>query len=527
MEIEEDVKTLKDYLQIARRRKYHIAIPMLVLFALSILIALVLPPIYRSEAKILIEQQHIPTSLVKSTVASYADERIQKIQQKIMRIDNINKIIKEFGLYEGQQHQLSPTELAEIFSRNVLLNLISADVISQGRQSKATLAFNLSFDNNDPTVAKNVANKLVTLFLDENARSRTERAKETTTFLREEAEKYNLQIQLLENKLAQYKSQNSGSLPDLLPVSLSSVTRIESELQQVRLQEKMVNERKSSLRSQLAMTAPIFRSPNVDRQSVPNNLPALKAEYTRLRGKYSESHPDVKSINRKIANFKAPKKSSGKNDSSINNPIYLQLLNELKMADAEIVNLKVLRGELTGSLKKLELNISKTHQVERGYNDLIRDLDGQKEKYKELKAKFMDAKLAQTLEEEQKAEKFSILEPPRIPSKPEKPNRLKIIFMGLVFSLVGGLGTGYIVEIMDSSIRGHKELARITGIEPLVVIPYIYNDEDHAASKKNKINFLVIGLIVSFVVLIAIHFLYMHIDLIFFKILHKFNLLTI
>ena len=519
MEMDEDVKTFKDYLQIARRRKYYIAIPLVLLLAASILVALILPPVYRSEATILIEQQHIPVDLVKSTVVSFADERIQQIQQKIMRIDNINKIIAKYNLYKKDRSQLSPSELAENFTENVELELVSADVISQGRKSKATLAFSLSFDNKDPVLAQRVANELVTLFLAENARSRTEQAKETTAFLEEEARKVKENIQITENKLAEYKDKYSGSLPEHLSINMSSKSRIETELQQLRLQEKMVKERKSSLRSQLAITRPQEGIRGME-DAMLNSLPALRSEYNRLLDKYSESHPDVKAIKRKINNFKSRKgKSSG--GGNISNPVYLQLTNELRMADIELKNMGELRTKLKESIQNIDLSISQTHQVERGYNDLLRDLEGNQLKYRELKAKHMDARLALTMEEEQKSEKFSILEPPRVPTKPEKPNRIKIIFLGLVLSVFGGLGVAYLAEMMDESIRGQDELINIVGSAPLVVIPYLQNDEDLAVSRKNKINFSIIGIGIFLCLILAVHFLYMHLDLIFYRIMHK------
>lgn len=102
--MESEEKTLKDYLQIIRRRKYTIIIPMLVLLLLSVIVAIALPPVYRSKATILIEQQHIPVDLVKSTVISFADERIRQIQQKLMTIDNLNKIIEKFNLYPKEKN---------------------------------------------------------------------------------------------------------------------------------------------------------------------------------------------------------------------------------------------------------------------------------------------------------------------------------------------------------------------------------------------------------------------------------------
>jgi uncharacterized protein involved in exopolysaccharide biosynthesis len=271
----------------------------------------------------------------------------------------------------------------------------------------------------------------------------------------------------------------------------------------------------------MAMTSPVATIAG-NEQALPESLPTLQAEYSRLKNRYSKSHPDVKAIKRKIDNFKQEgKNTSKKGFSGITNPVYLQLQSEMQLAEVELRNLQQLRIKLKESLEKTERNITQTHQVERGYNDLNRDLDNQKEKYRELKAKYLDAKLAQTLEEEQKAEKFSLLEPPRVPDRPEKPNRIKIIFIGLALSIGGGLGVGYLVEMMDGSIRGHNEVVSITGSEPLVVIPYLVNDEDLIRSRKNKISFAIIGLVIIAIMIVAIHFLYMPLDLIWYKLLHR------
>ncbi|KJV05830.1 Wzz/FepE/Etk N-terminal domain-containing protein [Methylocucumis oryzae] len=84
--MEDDVKTLKDYINIIRRRKFIIAGPFFALLIISTVVIMLLPPVYESQATILIEQQHIPTDLIKSTVTSYADERIKLIEQKIMTV---------------------------------------------------------------------------------------------------------------------------------------------------------------------------------------------------------------------------------------------------------------------------------------------------------------------------------------------------------------------------------------------------------------------------------------------------------
>lgn len=519
MELEEE-KTLKDYLQIARRRKYTIIIPMLVLLLISVIITIVLPPLYRSQATILIEQQHIPSDLVKSTVISFADERIQQIQQKLMTIDNINKMIEKFNLYPKDKNLLNASDLAEQFKTATTLELINADVIGKGKNSKATLAFTLSFDYKTAVMAQKVANEIVTLFLDENIRSRTQRAEESTKFLQEEAEKFKLEVQKIENQLAEYKDKYSGSLPEVLSANMSSIARIENSLQQLQLQEKMLNERRISINNQLSATNPSVGTGDTKNAPV-ENRESLQAEYNNLLQKYSSNHPDVKAVKRKLDDYK----DENKNRAIVNNPVYLQLQSELNLAAVELRNISQQKIELAGQLKKLELNVSQTHQVERGYSDLMRDLDNNKAKYSELKAKSLEAKLSQNLEVEQKSEKFTLLEPPRVPQKPEKPNRIKILLVGFMFSIFGGLGAGFLAETMDNSIRNHKALTQLIGTEPLVVIPYIENEEDLSRSRRNKINFAILGLLLLVGATLAIHFFYMPLEMVYNRISDRISML--
>lgn len=46
-------------------------------------------------------------------------------------------------------------------------------------------------------------------------------------------------------------------------------------------------------------------------------------------------------------------------------------------------------------------------------------------KYEEIRAKQMSARISENLEQENKAERFALLEPPLMPEKPIKPNRKK------------------------------------------------------------------------------------------------------
>ena len=55
----------------------------------------IFPPVYRSTATILIKEQEIPQEFVRSTVTSFADERIQVISQQVMTRSTLLEFLKE------------------------------------------------------------------------------------------------------------------------------------------------------------------------------------------------------------------------------------------------------------------------------------------------------------------------------------------------------------------------------------------------------------------------------------------------
>jgi uncharacterized protein involved in exopolysaccharide biosynthesis len=98
----------------------------------------------------------------------------------------------------------------------------------------------------------------------------------------------------------------------------------------------------------------------------------------------------------------------------------------MSAAQDRIASLAEQKRELTSKIEGYEAEILEAPQVERGLVTLMRDHDNARKKYEEIRAKEMGAKITESLEQENKAERFVLLEPPLMPEKPIKPNRKKI-----------------------------------------------------------------------------------------------------
>ena len=120
---------LKYYKAALHRRRSLLVYTAVAIFAVASCVALLLPSYYRSEAVILIEQQAVPSELVRSTVTSFADQRLQEISQRVMTSSNLLDIIQKYSLYEEE----SKTEVREVIIQgmreDIELSPISTEVV--------------------------------------------------------------------------------------------------------------------------------------------------------------------------------------------------------------------------------------------------------------------------------------------------------------------------------------------------------------------------------------------------------------
>ncbi|MEW8349310.1 MAG: lipopolysaccharide biosynthesis protein, partial [Candidatus Thiodiazotropha taylori] len=340
---EEELLGFADYLAILKRRKKQLIIPATLILLLSLGLAVGLPSIYRAEATILIEQQEIPSELVRSTVTSYAGERIQVISQRVMTTENLGKIIDSYGLYKDERDDTSLTLLSEELREDIELEMISADVIDprSGRPTIATIAFKLSFSNKNPRIAQKVTNELVSLYLDENLRQRTQSALETSTFLSTEADRLNQEITELEVSLADFKKKHVDNLPELQSLNIQLMERNELELSETIQRIRSLEERKIYLQSELSQMSPttdIYNSSGNRIMGTEDRLRALQTEYLALATRYTNDHPtlismkdEIETLERELSAMPAQKKKKAQSD----NPAYLQLETQLQAANSE------------------------------------------------------------------------------------------------------------------------------------------------------------------------------------------------
>lgn len=472
------IESPRDLIAILWRRKWHMVVPSLVLFAVSAYVVMTWPPTYRSTATILIEEPNVSGDILEPNTFDRAGQRIQVITQKLLSRQNLINLIEKFDLYPEARENNRLAGVVAGLRESIEIEMISAEVSDSQtlRAGLATIAFSLSFQHEDPEIAQTVANELLSLVLAANVRARKQRVSQTTEFLTREANELSQQISELETKLAAFKLQNAGSLPEDVSASQQAMYRIEVQLLELRHQIQSQEERKVYLESQLSQVSP-YASITLDDGTVlrpDERLKKLESEYSELSYTYGPRHPKMVEIATEIENLRqtlgVEGQASGEKPS---NPAYIQLQAELKAVNANLKSLKAERAALSKRFETLESQNLKAPDVERDYLLMARNYENATAEYRAVKEKLWEAQRLESLESEEKGERFSVVEPPQVPISPIAPKRRLLLALALVTSVLGGLGAVGLAEVLDQSVSSPRQLAAITGAAPLIVVPYI------------------------------------------------------
>jgi polysaccharide biosynthesis transport protein len=457
--------SVSDYLSIMRRRAPYMSAIFVVVLLTAIVVAYTIPPAYRATGTIMVETPQALEGVVARTARYGLDERIDNIKQRVMTREGLLEIINKHALFKQKTSSQSPTVLTDKMRSRIVI-----ETISSNQPGQPATSFTISFEDQRPEVALQVTNDLVTLFLDWNIKLRNEDAMETTAFLSDESNKLKAEVDRLEEKISAFKRQNSENLPEQLNLRTNILARAENDLYAVERDIRSGDEELRSLEAELsAAKHGMSNDPS-------QTLQSLRAEYTKLSAIYTESHPDLRALKRKIDALEQGDSAQELKTSSANatSLAVFKIQSKIDAVKSRLDSLKQQKQMLRDKIGQNEHAMELTPKVAQGLDILIRDRDSAQKKFDELRNKKMNAQIAQNLESENMSERFILLEPPVLPEKPYKPNRLQIFAMGFLLALGSAVGVAMLLESFDKRIRGAEALAHVLGYRPLVVIPFLH-----------------------------------------------------
>jgi polysaccharide chain length determinant protein (PEP-CTERM system associated) len=437
-----------------------------------------------------VERQQVPERYVTANTTIDVREDLLVMTDAILSRTQLLQIIDEFGLYPKERKRLVPEQLVELMRGDIKI-----EPLQRTSESKDLNAFKISFAGVDPHSAQEVTSKLTTLFINENNKSREEQSTETTNFLADNLEAAETELKQQESRVRDFKMSFIGELPEQQEGNLAILAGLQGQLQNTMAALARAREQQvylQSLISQYQDLAPV----NVAAPGTPAASPTetIKAELTRLRdekadllARYTPKYPDVVKIDEQIketeallaaateaagpANRGTAQESSKPARSTERDATVAQLKSQLEVNRIEIQNGMAEQKQIESRIAEYQRRLNLTPVREQQLADLLRGYNQSKQHYDDLLNKKTQSELATNLERRQQGQRFRIIDPPSLPSKPSSPARVKISLAGLAAAIAVGLVLALLLETTDHSLRDEQELRRVFAFPLMLGVP--------------------------------------------------------
>jgi polysaccharide chain length determinant protein (PEP-CTERM system associated) len=496
LELDDQVsRGLADYWAIAVRRRWTILLPLFLCWAIAWGGSWLIPPKYKSEALILIEQQQVPEQYVVPNVTVNLQDRLQSMTQQILSRTRLQATIDRFHLYQSRHGLVPAGDAVEQMRKDIKIDLVD----SAARPGQLT-AFKIDYSAGSPPLAQQVNSELTSLFIEENLKMQQQLSESTTAFLQSQLAEARIKLEEQEAKVRAFKASHFGDLPSQSEANVQILSGLQTQLlstqrdldgaKQQKLYLESLQQQYQSAQASMGSENSAASSP----QELQKELTDLRHQLEDARSRLTEDHPDVIALENKIAKKEKLEKDleaqiashpeSGKGTNTADPSVaaevqhgsttpMMQVQSQLKAIKLEIENYEQHANNLETQISSYRTRLNLTPQTEQELADVSRGYEESKANYNSLLQKQNQSQLATSLEQRQQGEQFRILDPPSLPDRPSAPNRLIISLAGLMLGAVLGLGLAALLEMTIVLVRQEKDLEGILPTRVLVGIPHL------------------------------------------------------
>ncbi len=496
------------------RFKWLILLPWAFVAGVTVVVSHELPDKFRSETLIQVIPQRVPQNLVRSTVTAPIQDRLPAISQQILSRTRLERIIQDFGLYAEERKTALMEDIVRGMRDDINVSMVKGD------------AFKVSFVSGDPRTAMKVAERLGSLFVEENLRDREVLAEGANQFLDSQLDEARRRLLEHEKKLEEYRRQFSGELPSQLQGNMQAIQSLQNQIGQLAESINRDKDRKLVLERQVAdINADAAPSPSaaataglgvdLDAPAVPvgtaaQQLEGARAQLQAMLLRLKPEHPDIARARRVIGELErkaeaeaeqapvtqaAKPKPMSPQDLARRNRLR-DIKNETDMIDRQMKQKEEAQQRAQRGILDLQRRVDVTPTRESEMIALNRDYDTLRGIYTNLLAKGEDAKVAANLERRQIGEQFKVIDAARVPERPFSPDRQLINMAGIGAGLFIGIALVGLIEFRDSSFRTDEDIVTVLALPVLASVPALLTAAERQVAKRHRALAVVAGVLV-------------------------------
>ncbi len=479
---------LEDIKRVVRKRWWLVPACAASCCALGILVTTQLPKKFTSQTLVLVAKPTVPTDIVKPVVTEDLNQRLASMKQQILSRTRLEPVLDKFDIYREERKKVHVEDLIERLRAAIEISPVEP---MAGTLDRTMAGFNVSVTFNNPQTAQQICTEITSMFMEQNARALEQQAVQTTSFLSQQVDEAKAKLDENDAKLAQFKRQYTGSLPEEQQTNLSLLAALNSQLEantqtlSRAQQDKAFNE---SLLSQQEANWKASRK-GQNPETAEDQLRVLQDQLTALESRYTAEHPDVIKTRNLINDLKEKMAETPSTDNPLigsqtasEPPQIQQLRARLRQDEINIVDLTKRQQQIQEGSRVLEARVRAVPEVEQKLKELTRNYQSALDFYNELLKKRDNSAMATDLAHQQEGEQFRVLDPPSLPMKPSSPKLVVFAGGGLGGGLALGIAILYILMATDQTLHTDREVELYLKLPVLANLPIF---DAPALSKKN------------------------------------------
>lgn len=471
-----------DYVGVLKRRKWWFILPLVVSILGGAVLAVVLPRQYRSEAEIGIADPTLSPELLRGVQSLDRAERQRAISQGLLSRTVLERVVREERLSPNRPVADTAAGLRRLVEENIVVpRPLGTNPTRDGIES-----FRLGFVDAAPERAQRIANRLATVFVEENSKTKTQRAENTSEVLAQQLRATQEKLAALQEQLRTKKEAHMGRLPDQTNANLQMVNGLHRQQESLSLQLRSEQDRLSMIEAQIEQIqqgnagSGMTSAAAAIIQGAQGRINQLNQQLTQYRALgYTDQHPDIVQTLEQLtiarAELTAAREQgpSGASDVLAADPMYRAKLAERDQARLRREQLNREIRQVQNQISAYQIRVEAAPMVEQELASLQQDYELERQQYIALSNKYQDAVVTEDVMRKQGGERFIVLNPAYLPTKPITPDVLRLMLMAVALGFALGV-TGVVGrEFMDRSVHDAKALDSFD-IPVLAEIPRIH-----------------------------------------------------
>lgn len=458
-----------------------------------------IPAVYGAKARVSIEMQ----SLLPGKIGISRDEQakdLDRVRQTLTSAVNLAKVVRG-------------TDLANTIAndRDVADRVAGLQTAIKVVAQQDNL-IEISTTASSPKLAKQIVQKLIDIFVEENLSGNRDETSSTLQFLDGQLAQRQKQLQDSEAKRADFQNRYLGSLPgtgslnDRIAGARSQMAQVETDLASAQSSLAAINGQIAGQSANAPGTGGGAAGPARARV---NTILGQLAE-AKGRG-WTDQHPDVRALRSQLTVAEAAARNEPLSavGTGTPNPIYASLRSLQADKQAQVAALTARKAQIQSDLNQLQAKLAGDPAAAAEQAQLERDYQVLKDQYDKLLADREEIKLRGQVQSETNSVKFSVIDPPAAPRAPAAPNRLLLLSGVLIAGIGVGVGSAFALGQLKTTFATAPRLERATGLPVIGAIGELVSQTQRATRRQRLIYFGAgsAALMVAFVALIGVEFI--------------------